>query len=410
MGQSGLASAVRDDGHAFDDPASWVPKPPPPGGPPRSATTADWHLRRMSDFAGRIAPPREWIVEDWIPGAQCTSLYGRGGVRKTDFLLQLMIALALGRTFLGRELHARPSIGLFCEDTEDEIWRRAERIARHYGSDLAELVDLNFISLTGREETELMTFDGTRMKRTERFGWLEEQAQQRSAALIVLDTGVDFYGGSEIARREVSQFIRALDGMAMRSGCAVLFSAHPSKAGIASGALDSGSTGWEAKVRARLTLHDPGADEADDTPIATPSDRRILTRAKCNYARQGETLELTCAQGIFQLAALDPEAAALRAGPRAAHEAAADARFLELLAKITDEGDYVHASENSRVRYAPAVFGKRPDRGAFGRVDFYGAMQRLRVAGRIRLQPRGGKQHGTPHWVAVPQAEQKTHD
>jgi hypothetical protein len=43
----------------------------------------------------------------------------------------------------------------------------------------------------------------------------------------------------------------------MANKCGILFSAHPSQRGIASGRLDSGNTGWEGKVRARLTLHDP---------------------------------------------------------------------------------------------------------------------------------------------------------
>jgi hypothetical protein len=71
--------------------------------------------------------------------------------------------------------------------------------------------------------------------------------------------------------------------------------------------LDSGSTGWEGKVRARLTLRDPTADKNDEEqarPARLLSDRRILTRAKSNYAPQGEEIELIFRGGGF--AATDP--------------------------------------------------------------------------------------------------------
>jgi hypothetical protein len=47
-----------------------------------------WRDVRLSDWADRQVPEREWIVPDWIPCEQVTGLYGIGGINKTDFVMQ----------------------------------------------------------------------------------------------------------------------------------------------------------------------------------------------------------------------------------------------------------------------------------------------------------------------------------
>jgi hypothetical protein len=122
-----------------------------------------WEDVRLSDWAGREIPPRQWIMEDWIPSGQCVGLYGVGGVRKTDWLLQLLMAASLELSFCGVPLAHCLTYGLFCEDTEEEIVRRAHRIAGFYGRSLAEFTGFKFASLVGVGETEFVNFDNNRM-------------------------------------------------------------------------------------------------------------------------------------------------------------------------------------------------------------------------------------------------------
>src|SRR5215472_6995696 len=35
-----------------------------------------WNDTRLSDWANREIPPRQWITEDWIPRGQCVGIYG----------------------------------------------------------------------------------------------------------------------------------------------------------------------------------------------------------------------------------------------------------------------------------------------------------------------------------------------
>jgi RecA-family ATPase len=363
---------------------------PTPGKPELPAI--EWRDVRLADWKDRDPPDRLWVVPDWIPLLQVTGFYGVGGIGKTALLIQLLMASSKGLPFLGYQLTATgPVYGLFCEDTEAEIVRRAERIAAHYGMRLADFPDVHFASLVGVAETEFVTFDGAAMAPTDALRRFNKKIAELGAKLAVLDTIPDFFGGNEIVRREVSRFVRALDAISITHHCAVVFTAHPSVRGRKEGTLDSGSTGWEGKVRSRLSLHDPGEEgEEEDlrkTP-AMPTDRRILTRQKANYARQGETIELVWREGVFTPGAVDPAQAAKRArGP--GRNDACDAKFLELLAKVRKQGGHVHDASNVPSRYAPKVFAQMPSGVGFSVPEYTRAMRRLFDAGRLRLEPFG---------------------
>lgn len=381
-----------------EDPEAWLKERLQAGTPviPHELAVVVWRDVRLSDWAGREIPARRWIVPEWIPLLQVSGLYGVSGINKTDFLVQLMMAKSAGLPFMGWELYPAPVYGLFCEDTEEEIVRRAKRIAERYGRDLADFPDFHFASLVGFDMTEFVVFEGAEMIVRPALLRFDQAIMDYHAQLGALDTAPDFFGGSEIIRREVSRFIRKLDGVGMTRDCGVLYTAHPSVRGEISGTLNSGSTGWGAKTRARLSMHDPGEDEDEEQAeerkrLRLPpkrTDRRILIRQQCNYAEAGVSLEFTCRDGFFLPAQIDPAATkTAERGP--ARNAACDARFLELLGKIAEQGDYVHNSNNVPAHYAPVVFAKRPDGTPFSAAEFDRAMQRLFVAKRLRLERFG---------------------
>ena len=98
-------------------------------------------------------------MEGWIPRGQTTGLYGVSGVLKTMFLLQLMLSASAGLSFCGLPIAEVPVLGLFCEDTKDEILRRLQRIAKLYRRDLDTFPNFHFVSLVGHLDTELLLFD-----------------------------------------------------------------------------------------------------------------------------------------------------------------------------------------------------------------------------------------------------------
>jgi hypothetical protein len=335
-------------------------------------------------------------MEDWIPRGQTTGLYGVSGVLKTTFLLQLMMAASAGLAFCGLPITQVPVYGLFCEDTKDEILRRAARLARFYQRDLDRFPNFHFASLVGQMDTELLSFDLGKRHPGLAFDHFAQELDYYRPGLVVLDTLPDFFGGEEINRRQTSQFIRMLDGLGMLHNCAIVCAAHPSMRGRASGRLDSGNTGIEGKMRARLTLHDPGDDGDDgETPderayrvALNPTDKRILTRVNSNYARPGKTNELIIREGAFFPAAIDPGQAARHGLTR---DQAVKSLFLEPLAKTKREGRYVNNSVQHPSSYAPRVFAPHPlnRKTKASKREFERAIVELLADEKIRLEQVG---------------------
>jgi RecA-family ATPase len=400
--------------HYFDSPPTaigfgtlvhWAREIKPDLRPPskaQSQATPLWTDVPLSDWADREIPPRQWIMEGWIPVGQCIGFYGLAGILKTDWLLQLMMAASLGLPFCGIPIMHCITYGLFCEDNEEEVARRAQRIAAFYGRSLSEFTGLNFASLVGVLDTEFVSFDTGRMLLQPAYHLFAQRVSQCGANLAVLDTAPDFFGGEEINRRQVSRFVRMLDGIGMQNHCAIVFSAHPSQRGRASGRYDSGSTGWEGKVRGRLVLRDPIDDQDDEDYgprriVRPPSDKRILTRAKSNYAIPGEEIELVVRDGGFAPTALE----ATKRGPR--RDLAANAKFLELLRKFAKQGRWVHDAASSPERYAPAAFAADLDHADFTKPEFKRAMTRLFDANRIKKELVGSGRNGHYQLIEINQ-------
>lgn len=350
--------------------------------------TVEWIDRRISDWDENELPERLWIVPDWIPREQVTGLYGPPGVNKTDFLIQLMLATSAGLPFLGYQLAPMPVFGLFCEDTAVEIARRAARIARHYGMHLNDFPQFHYASLVGYDDLEFVTFDKNSMFESRALKRFDMKIAEVGAAFACLDTAPHFFGGSEIDRRQVSRFLRKLDAISIKRGCGIMITAHPSARGRSSGRMDSGSTGWEGGVRARIALTKPEPDLGPEDGSKPPEDTkdRALTLWKSNYAPPGKVLDLVCERGVFTTAALDPQKAKAR-GPQA--KQACEERFLELVRKSAQQGRHVNDSANHPARYAPKVFAAMPDGQPFSVPEFKRAMERLFSAGKLRQESDG---------------------
>ena len=96
----------------------------PLGGAPQ--TLAKPHIIRPPELQGKSAPERRWIVPNWIPRGVVTGLYGDGGLGKTLLAQQLQTATALARPWIGQFAEPVKSLGIYCEDEFEELWRRQE--------------------------------------------------------------------------------------------------------------------------------------------------------------------------------------------------------------------------------------------------------------------------------------------
>lgn len=239
------------------------------------------------------APPeRKWIVKDWLPMGEVSSLYGDGGIGKTLIAQQLGFCVSYGLPFLGMDTSKMPVFAALAEDDRDEVHRRIQqfRIAHFMGSPNKDAVFQIFSFPSedytlARENNGKLTA-GPFHKRL--ISFLE--VMPAGAKLVVLDTLADMFDGNENARGLANHFIKnVLRRICVKFDATILLLAHPSRAGMANSDNLSGSTAWNNAVRNRLTL----------VKHETYPDVRVLTRVKSNYAKSGETISLYWQTGTF---------------------------------------------------------------------------------------------------------------
>lgn len=330
-----------------------------------------------SDLVGRPVAPREWLVPALVPARTVTMLGGDGGTGKSLLALQLAVATATGRDWIGREVKAGKVMFLSAEDDADELHRRFADILATEDVDFTELRDLHVTSLAGRDAL-LAVQDRTTgaLIPTPLLGALDAQIARIGPALVVLDTLADLHAGEENSRAHARQFIGMLRGLAIRHGCAVLLLAHPSLSGMASGSGLSGSTAWNASVRSRLYLGRVGDGDYE----ANPDARRLVTK-KANYGPSGGEIGLTWRDGVFVADAVETGL------ERIARNAKAERVFLALLHLFDAQGRDANHSGGSN--YAPKVFSEHPDAEGVTKRAFRDAMERLLSEGKITVEKFG---------------------
>jgi len=105
-------------------------------------------------------------------------LNGEGAVEKSLLLLQLSAAVVLGRDWIGTMPTPGPVIYIGCEDDDDEICRRLEAIAQHYGVSRQDMQsDLHALSFAGRDSVLAFTDRIERLHPTPLFGQLRRDIE-----------------------------------------------------------------------------------------------------------------------------------------------------------------------------------------------------------------------------------------
>lgn len=382
-----------------DEPQTLFPVDPPPI---ESSVAIKW-VDPLS-WHGTTPPKRKFVIAGMIPDGEVTLLTGAGGVGKTLLAQQAGTCIALGRPFLGRVTTQAKVMLFLCEDSEDELQLRQRDICLSMGIDLAELSPV--LRIASRKFMDnllaIWTSNSGAMKRTKVWEALRDDAIAFGAKLIVVDTIADTFGGNEIDRSHVRQFVQACLGkLAQETGGAVLALGHPSKAGQAVGGDGtSGSTAWHASVRSRLYLTHAAKDKTG--PM------RRLENMKANYGAGGDVFMLRWLRGAFDLVSTKetaPDAGAI-GEPGAGVEAVASAvpstgsviddALLLAVREAAEEGVQLTNSVNSPY-YPPKVLRRRSDVLPLYPVDDVEAswLRNLK-AGRVVVAVVGRKENRHP--------------
>jgi RecA-family ATPase len=334
----------------------------------------------MSDWDNAPAPTRQWAVRHRIPMRQATLLSGEGAVGKSILELQLCTAHVLGRDWIGSMPEPGPAIYIGAEDDIDELHRRLEIIAAHYGVKFADLIDGGLHVLSFADENMLLGVPDRQNKivPTLLFKRLLKTADIIKPKHIGIDTSADAFAGDEINRTEVRQFIAMLRKLAITADGSVVLLSHPSLTGINSGSGISGSTAWHNSVRARMYLKTPESEEGEQPD----TDLRELVCKKNNYGPVSESTVVRYRNGVF---ILESSGSAL---DRLAHERRADDVFLAVLKKLNEQNRQCSPSKHAG-NYAPAMIKKHPAGKDFTKKDYDEAMERLLNANTIHVEDVG---------------------
>jgi RecA-family ATPase len=336
------------------------------------------HVRlvRVSSFADKPVPPRESHVAGIIPAHNVTYLGGDGGTGKSLLAAQLLVSTAVGRTWIGQDVHKQgPAVYVGAEDDSDEMHRRFADIAESEGIRLADLHDLHLLCLAGQDAVLGAVNRNEIIEPTALFKRVRELILDVKPALIAFDTLADFFAGNENSRPQARQFVGMLRGLTLEARSTSILLAHPSLSGMASGTGASGSTGWSNSVRSRLYL--TRVEDAERREL--DPDARKLRVMKANYSQVGLEVGVRWQQGVFVA-----DTGQKASDRKAAAAALAKARFFDLMRKYTAHG--LQVGPNSGPNYAPAKFAKA---NGIRKDQFAQAMHELLDAGHIRIASVG---------------------
>ena len=259
-------------------------------------------------------PPRHFLVPGLIPDGCVTSLYGDGGSGKTMIALWLMVAMAsrYGSPWLGETPLGFKSVGLFAEDDEPELIRRLHRICAGARVPFAAVAqNVTALAGVGMDATVAYYADTGELVVTPLMEALIARVKAEGASLLVLDYAAAIFGGNELDRHQVSEFMRRLNGIARDNEIAILLLGHPSMEGMKGGRGTSGSTAWRNQSRSFLHL-------TVDEEQTDPDGRTLLTlsHTKSNYSRWGTVFKLASDGSSFEVLEAAAKAEKRPAGPR----------------------------------------------------------------------------------------------
>jgi hypothetical protein len=231
-------------------------------------STPEFNYADLSNLKASPPPPRLWAINEWAPLGSVVALFSPGGLGKTLLAQLFATHITAGITIFGQGVIQGSVLGYLCEDDNDEIRRRQDKI--NDALQISETPAGLYIEGRAGKNNTLFTFASQHQPSpTELLQHIKTECANKKPVFVIFDNIAQIYAGMENDRHQVTVFCNELTGIAQQFNCCVLLLGHTAKA---EGSQYSGSTAWEAAVRTRLWLN-----RNDDGTME-------LRKAKANYS------------------------------------------------------------------------------------------------------------------------------
>ncbi len=350
---------------------------------------------RFAELADLDPPLREWAIQGWVGRGHVTLLAGPPGSGKTAVAQSLAAACAMGIPTVDEVPGALTTLLWAGEDDHDEIWRRQIAIARWLGKPLADFAGRMHAYPCPDVDITLCYQGEMGLTKTPMIETLRQQIGDLGCQLVFLDSIARLFGGNENDRHQVTQFIAWLNYALAPTNAAIVLLGHPSK-GV--GSEFSGSTAWEASVRARLYFgyHMPGT-AAVEGEISNP-DERWLAKRKTNYS------QMDARRVLFQGGCMQPQPPDDKPAPgRRSPEFLADevVAIVQRLARIG-----VFGVVGQGPSYLPKMIEQAQETNGLGRAELITGMLTAVKAGRLKNDVIGQYSNRSKRFALVAQNDQ----
>ncbi len=230
------------------------------------AQNSDWpnpDLLLPFDVAG--LPKREWVVPGILAKSFLTGLVAPSGAGKTQWLAQLMLAIAASRPEAIGAKEAKTE-RIWCWNQEDDLIELKRRIAAactHYEIKWEDLADRLFLNSGAHKPLVLVARDPHgKLRQTKYVKQMAAHLIRENIGVLIIDPFVEFHEADENNNVEMRLVAAALRQIAVEAKCAVMFGHHTKKPDGASadgfaGNADSGrgASSLQGVTRVMLTLY-----------------------------------------------------------------------------------------------------------------------------------------------------------
>jgi hypothetical protein len=244
--------------------------------------------------------PRDYTVGRLLFPGKSAVLGGFGGTSKTQFAIQLAIAIVLGRSFMGKAVKSGRAMLILGEEDTAEVARRVNAVVRNEKLDVFQIHDLK----AGIRAFPLVGLDMRLTAKGEK-GLTEQKFVNEVIAaakamgivrLIVLDHLALVHGGDFNAREDAAVTMRVVNHIAQETGASVLVLAHTPKSANqqeeSDASMVAGSTAFVDQARGAWVLATMRKNEGKDLGISGEDRKQhaSLTIVKNNYGPSGEVM------------------------------------------------------------------------------------------------------------------------